>query len=95
MCHDSFPAGAELWRAHTTGRTTAEQQQVFAIPCPAEELFHVGKDPHQLKNLAGNRDFEAIRKEMAESLHAFQKKTHDPLLKHVGRINAGELNYVK
>jgi len=47
-------AGTSLWKAHAAGKTTKEQQQIFANPCPAEELFHVGDDPHQLTNLVDN-----------------------------------------
>jgi N-sulfoglucosamine sulfohydrolase len=55
LCYESdnhYPAGKELWREHAAGKTTPQQQQVFANPCPAEELFDVSQDPHQLNNLA-------------------------------------------
>lgn len=48
------PAGRDLWLAHAAGRTTPAQQQIFANPCPAEELFRVDQDPHQLANLAND-----------------------------------------
>ena len=49
---DRTPAGAELWGAHAAGKTNPKQYQIFANPCPAEELFQVKEDPHQLTNLA-------------------------------------------
>ena len=57
LCYESdtkFPAGEELWKAHAAGSTTPDQQQVFANPCPEEELFQVSDDPHQLTNMATN-----------------------------------------
>lgn len=50
-----FPAGAELWDAHEKGLTSPEQEDVFLIPREAEELYHVGNDPHQFKNLATDK----------------------------------------
>ena len=55
LCYESddhYPAGEELWKAHAAGKTQPEQQQVFANPCPLEELFQVKEDPHQLNNIA-------------------------------------------
>lgn len=56
MCIESgpqFPAGKELWDAHDAGKLNADQQDVFLKPRPAEELYQVRDDPHQLQNLAG------------------------------------------
>ena len=60
LCYESdtkFPAGKELWEAHAAGRTNAQQQQIFANPCPREELFMLGNDPDQFNNLASNPDY--------------------------------------
>ena len=73
LCYESdnrYPAGAELWKEHANGRTTSNQQQVFANPCPPEELFDIRKDPHQLNNLATQKEhtktLETARKLLAE-----------------------------
>ena len=58
LCYESdtkYPAGDELWKAHAAGKTT-HQHQVFANPCPPEELFMVSKDPHQLSNLVNEAE---------------------------------------
>jgi N-sulfoglucosamine sulfohydrolase len=54
LCVESYndPAARDLWLAHAAGRTIPAQQQIFANPCPEEELFRVDVDPHQLTNLA-------------------------------------------
>jgi arylsulfatase len=57
MCMESgpaFPAGKELWDAREEGKLNADQQDVFMQPRPADELYHVKDDPHQLKNLAND-----------------------------------------
>lgn len=60
LCSESdtyYPAGEELWKAHAAGKTISQQQQIFANPCPDEELFDVSKDPHQFTNLAGDPQY--------------------------------------
>ena len=52
---NKFPAGQELWEAHAAGKTTPNQQQVFANPCPTEELYKLSKDSNQFSNLAGKK----------------------------------------
>ena len=60
ICAESdltYPAGRELWQAHAAGKTSAEHWQVFADPCPGEELYNVREDPHQLTNLADREGY--------------------------------------
>lgn len=60
LCYESdtkFPAGKELWEAHAAGKTNAQQQQVFANPCPGEELYMLSNDPNQFNNLASDSDY--------------------------------------
>jgi arylsulfatase len=70
LCYESdtkYPAGDELWKAHATGKTKHQQLQIFANPCPPEELFQISKDPHQFRNLVGEANhFEAL--EQARSI---------------------------
>ena len=55
-----YPAGLEHWKVHAAGKTTAAQQQIFANPCPEEELLELSKDSDQLSNLAGNPEYASI-----------------------------------
>lgn len=60
MCVESapvFPAGKELWQAYEEDKTTPEQEDVFKVPRPEEELYHVTEDPHQFNNLAGQEAY--------------------------------------
>lgn len=54
LCREAFIGGAgeSLFAAHRAGELKPVQQMVFRKPCPAEELFHVPSDPHQLNDLA-------------------------------------------
>ena len=82
LCYESdttYPAGEELWKAHAAGKTTAQQQQVFANPCPEEELFKISKDPNQLTNLSGNPEYAEILEHARQSLANWTEETGDTI----------------
>ncbi|HAW99515.1 MAG TPA: heparan N-sulfatase, partial [Opitutae bacterium] len=82
LCYESddhYPAGAELWKAHAAGKTNPSQQQVFANPCPPEELFQVNHDPHQLTNLADDKKHAKALKQARTLLAAWTKQTGDSI----------------
>lgn len=45
---------------------------------PFEELYDLEKDPHELRNVAGDPAYAANLKELGEKLQAFRIKTKDP-----------------
>jgi arylsulfatase A-like enzyme len=45
---------------------------------PAEELYDLGRDPHQMHNLAGDPAHDPIRRRLAEALTRQLKATGDP-----------------
>ena len=45
---------------------------------PFEELYHVSKDPGQLRNLAGNPDFDRVRQRLSTQLQDRLVQTKDP-----------------
>lgn len=45
---------------------------------PTEELFDVANDPDQLHNVANDPKFAKIKKELADKMLAYLKKTNDP-----------------
>ena len=80
LCYESdntFPAGDELWKAHAAGKTHARQQQVFANPCPPEELYRVSGDRHQLVNLVDDPDHGAALASARELLKTWTRQTGD------------------
>jgi hypothetical protein len=44
---------------------------------PAEELYDVVADPYQLNNLAEDKSFEMIKKDMKDKLQNWMEKTGD------------------
>jgi arylsulfatase len=82
LCYESddhYPAGEELWKAHAAGKTQPSQQQVFANPCPPEELFQVKKDPHQLSNLIDNKKHSKALKQARALLANWTEQTGDSI----------------
>lgn len=53
---------------------------------PAEELFDITKDPGCLKNLAMQKEYETVRKELNQNLMAYLKKTGDARVNGDGDI---------
>jgi uncharacterized sulfatase len=45
---------------------------------PAEELYHVGNDPHQLHNLATDPEFSMMKQRLSNVLDDYLKDTKDP-----------------
>ncbi|MDA8990013.1 sulfatase [Opitutales bacterium] len=82
LCYESddhYPAGEELWKAHAADKTNPDQQQVFANPCPTEELFQVKKDPHQLRNLVSDEKHQKALKRARTLLSKWTKQTGDSI----------------
>jgi arylsulfatase len=81
LCVEAYrcPAGSELWNAQAKGETTPKQQQIFANPCPEEELYQVSKDPDQFDNLAGDPAYAAALEQARSLLKAWTKQTGDSI----------------
>ena len=45
---------------------------------PAEELYDLRKDPHQLENVAGRREYDRRKTDLAASLNRWMRATNDP-----------------
>lgn len=45
---------------------------------PAEELYKITDDPFQLKNLAGELAFEAVKRDLSSRLNTYLRDTRDP-----------------
>jgi arylsulfatase A-like enzyme len=48
------------------------------LPRPREELYVLADDPDEIRNVAGDRQYEAVRKELNEQLMAELRRTGDP-----------------
>ncbi|NQV34557.1 MAG: sulfatase [Phycisphaeraceae bacterium] len=85
LCYESdntFPAGDELWKAHAAGKTHANQQQVFANPCPPEELYQVTQDMHQLTDLIDDPEYGASLAQARQLLKDWTDQTGDTVPSH-------------
>jgi 5'(3')-deoxyribonucleotidase len=45
---------------------------------PAEELYDLNKDPHQLRNVTGQPAYSAVRKELRAQLDRWMRESADP-----------------
>jgi hypothetical protein len=70
-------------RLRDAGKLTPAQSACFISPRPAEELYDVNADPHELINLAGNRRYAEVLGEMRRALSAWARETSDVLPKQL------------
>lgn len=69
LCSESdptFPSGEALWQAYENDTLKAHQRQVVTVVQPAEQLYDLAADPHQLHNLA-------LDERYAEDLHRLRQ----------------------
>ncbi|MGD7654347.1 MAG: sulfatase family protein [Verrucomicrobiales bacterium] len=83
LCVEAYDglAGKELWQAQKDGSLTDVQRNVFRNPCPDEELYQVGRDPHQLNNVVGNPENLAVLKKARRLLGDWTEQTGDTIPK--------------
>lgn len=72
-----FPAGDELWDAYENGRTRPIQEDIFLQPRKAEELYELGRDPHQFYNLAEKRKYRKTLAYLSNVLDQWTEETGD------------------
>ena len=85
LCVEStaaFPAGAELWQAEAEGLLAPHQRDVFLVPRPAEELYDLSSDPHQLANLVARAEFQASLGALRGLLDRWIEETADTIPKN-------------
>ncbi|NQT83325.1 sulfatase-like hydrolase/transferase, partial [bacterium] len=62
---------------YAQGKLTPEQARFMASSRPAEELYDIPNDPHELHNLAGDPDCQEILNKLRATLNAWIKETGD------------------
>jgi arylsulfatase A-like enzyme len=65
-----------MQRLQAQGKLDKNQMACFARPRPAEELYDVINDPHELHNLSDNPKYEHILRELRQALHDWSKNTN-------------------
>jgi uncharacterized sulfatase len=74
---DGGPTKAWMWQHRADPAVKAVWD--LAVACrPAEELYDLKKDPHQVANVAGRPEYAAPQKALADRLAAYLRETGDP-----------------
>jgi len=87
---DQMPTMREMRRLHAAGRLEGARAQYFRATKPVEELFDTAKDPYELRNLAGQPEYQDVLSRMRGALAEWMKKTGD-----VGLIPEPEFDELK
>lgn len=78
---DTFynPSAEALKRLHAANRLTAAQANVFQLPRPAEELYHVASDPHQVHNRINEAALNEQLSQLRAVMDRWQRETGDSI----------------
>jgi arylsulfatase A-like enzyme len=71
------PTYRALQRLRDAGTLTPESRPCFDQPRPAEELYDLDADPHELHNLAKDPSYAEVLGELRRSLAGWQRATDD------------------
>lgn len=71
------PTMDALRRRRDAGMLTPAQSRIFQTPRPAEELYDVVADPHELKNLAADARYAPTLARLREKLVQWGRQTND------------------
>jgi arylsulfatase A-like enzyme len=71
------PTFQAMRRLRDAGELTPPQRACFIKPRPAEELYDVEADPHELVNLAGDPNYAGVLGELRRALSEWTRETGD------------------
>jgi uncharacterized sulfatase len=74
---EKMPIMQQWRRLHAEGKLTGAQRLFFQHPKPAEELYDILADPHEVNNLAEAPEHQRILKRMRAELEKWIKDTGD------------------
>ncbi len=85
-----FPFASDLYGSKTWqgvlsrgDKLMGERNVAAYVERPREELYDLAKDPHELKNVAGDPAYAAVLKDLRGQVKEWQQRTRDPwLVKH-------------
>ena len=75
---ENLPMMAEMRALAGEGKLSPLQAAYFATPRPAEELYDLRADPHEVRNLAGNPAHAGVKAELSAALSAWRARVGDP-----------------
>ena len=73
----SYPVWNLLKRLHEAGKLTPVQERLCAPTMPAEELYDLERDPHEIDNLAGRPEHRTTLERLRAVLEDWIEKTGD------------------
>lgn len=74
---ENLPMMTEMRALAGEGKLSALQAGYFATPRPAEELYDLRADPHEVRNLAGDPAHAGVKAELSASLSAWRARVGD------------------
>lgn len=81
LCGESdssrYPAAVELWDMLEKGELTPEQEMITRLPQPAEELYNLQNDPHNLRNVVYRPENRDVLYQMRTLLTQWTNQTDD------------------
>ncbi|MFC1783032.1 sulfatase [Planctomycetota bacterium] len=73
----SYPVLALMHVLYAQGKLTPTQEKFMASHRPAEELYDLQKDPHELNNLADDKNQQSVLTQMRQTLDNWINETND------------------
>jgi arylsulfatase A-like enzyme len=83
------PTFRAMRRLRDEGKLTPAQRACFIHPRPAEGLYDVDADPHELHNLVGDPKFAEVLNEMRRALAEWERQTDD---RETGKLSPDEFD---
>ena len=77
VLESSRPNLSELRELAKAGKLTTAQTDPLLAPRPAEELFNVADDPHQIKNIAADPKHRKALEDLRKLMDEWQRRTGD------------------
>ncbi len=72
-----YPVWNLLKELHAAGKLTPEQEALCASAMPAEELYDIEADPHEIRNLAGSVEHRAVLERLRGVLEKWIEESND------------------
>jgi arylsulfatase A-like enzyme len=75
---ENLPMMAEMRKLAGEGRLSSLHAGYFATPRPAEELYDLRLDPHEVRNLADDPAHAGVKAELSAALSTWRARVGDP-----------------
>jgi len=83
--HWNEPSYKDLFGLRQQGKLSPAQADVFRSPRPAEALFDVSSDYHQLNNIVDDPNHKKALEHLRERMREWQRRTGDTVPQHLTR----------